>query len=1093
MMKPRLMVRLLGEFWITYDNRPLDNFPSARLQSLIAYLILHHDVLQPRRSLAYRLWPDSSEASARNNLRQLIYQLRQVLPDPDRFLAGDGSSLGWKLDDDQIIDVVTFESALEQAQAAANHKNIDLERYHLEIAIQSFHGDLLPGCYDEWTGPERERVHSSALTSLQKLMALQDQQRDYDKAIHTAQSMLLLDPLDENTHLQLMNLHLNNQDRAGAIRVYQNAAEVLKRELGVNPGSVLQDAYHRILQPFNAETTDSPETNRMRPDNLSDIYTLVGRRAEWQQMLNAWQRASHGSVEMVVISGEAGIGKSRLAEELVLWAERQGIITARARAYDVEGRLSLAPVTEWLHNSHFSTRIQSLDPIWRMEVSRLIPELRAQDPNLSKPEPITEYGQRQRFFEALTHAILIPKTPTILLMDDLQWCDQETMEWLHFLIRSDPLRPLLILATVRREEMQPPLNHLIQQLRASRNLTEIELQPLDASETTKLAGQTAGKELELTVAMRLYQESEGNPLYVIEMVHAGFQDRFQKDEAARGGENQSIDLPPRMQAVILQRLSQLSASARRIAEIGAVYGRPFSLDLLIEVEHVDEDSVVGALDELWQKRIIREQSPNHYAFTHDKLREVAFAEVSAPQRRLSNRRIAQALESLYSTNLETVSGQIAAHYDQAGVPEPAVAYYGMAGTLAASVYANDDAIFLLKRGLELVQHIPAGAKRDAQELSLHMAIAPPYRILKGWTASELGEALSRALILCDKVGTPAQRAQVLYGLQSQYVVEAKLEKVQYLYDEMHRLFLQTQGDTPQFAGMMFAGARLHMGQLSESRRAFEGIIATHNPEQIQDLQASQGVNYLAHSNAWYSHGLWLLGFPDSALRCAQDGVRIAGEYAQPFNQALTLTYLAMLQELRADTDTFCAQAEEALALSEEVQATYYRLWAHILVRFAYVDDQPSPQRLADLEDAIQSFKSTGARLRLPYYLSLLARGWLRAGAPDKALTVIENAMSHALNHNERCWDAELHRLRGEILWVQGADLSDVEAAFLRSLEIARTQQALAFELRSATSLARFWISQKRQSEGNKILHPLLDRYTEGLNTPDYQSAQILVS
>jgi tetratricopeptide (TPR) repeat protein len=467
--------------------------------------------------------------------------------------------------------------------------------------------------------------------------------------------------------------------------------------------------------------------------------------------------------------------------------------------------------------------------------------------------------------------------------------------------------------------------------------------------------------------------------------------------------------------------------------------------------------------------------------------------VSSPQRRLLHRRVAQALETLYADQLEPVSDQIAAHYDQAGAPEQAAAYYHMAGMVAAGVYDNENAILLFKHGLTALQGMPASAKRDAQELSLLLAIAPPYRFVLGWTAPELGEVLNRGLILCDKVGTPAQRAQVLYGLQSQYVVEARLEKVHLSYAEMRQLFLQTQGSVPRFAGLMYTGARLHMGQLSEARAGFEEIITSHNPEQIRDLQASQGVNYLAHANAWYAHGLWLLGLPDSALAHGLEGARIAAEVAQPFNQALTVTYLALLQELRADQEAFSAQAEQALVLSEESRATYYRQWAQIQVGFAHAWNRPSVDHLAHLEFAIQDFMETGARLRLPYFLSLLARASQQMGRMEKALETIELAMRYALTNNERCWDADLHRIRGEILLSQGVDPADAEAAFRRSLEIARTQGALAYRLRSSASLARLWISQGRQSEARELLEPLLDQFAEGQVEPDYRTAQILLS
>jgi predicted ATPase len=550
-----------------------------------------------------------------------------------------------------------------------------------------------------------------------------------------------------------------------------------------------------------------------------------------------------------------------------------------------------------------------------------------------------------------------------------------------------------------------------------------------------------------------------------------------------------------MQAVILQRLAQLSPIARHIAEIGAVYGQPFSLNLLLQTGQ-EEDILVSALDELWQKGMIAEKTANTYEYTHDKLREVAYNELSAPQRRSLHLRVAKALENLYGSNLEQVNGQIAVHYDRAGVPEKAISFYTVAGSTAASVYANEDAITLLKRGLDLIQQVDHNTKQNHQELDLLLAIIPPYRFTKGWTAPELGQALNRALALCDQVGTPAQRAQILYGLQSVYVVEGRLEKVQNTYDEMRYLFLQTQGSLPQFAGLMHTGARLHRGQFLEARKAFEEIMASHDEEQIRDLQASQGVNYLAHAHAWNAHALWFLGFSESAQQCALSGVQISARYAQPFNQALTATYLAMLQELRADSNGFRAQAEEALILAQESRAPYYQHWAQILVCFADSCDQPTANHLSCLEDAIQAFMATGARLRLPYYMSLLARAYHQFGETEKGLNVIEQAMSAALKNQERCWDSKLHRLRGEFLFFQtpkrAETLSIAESALLQSLDIAKAQKTITFELRASVSLARLWKEQQRPLEGKRLLTPILERFTEGCNSSDIQSAQSFV-
>lgn len=381
--------------------------------------------------------------------------------------------------------------------------------------------------------------------------------------------------------------------------------------------------------------------------------------------------------------------------------------------------------------------------MWRTEVSRVLPELVSEYPELAPYEPITEYGQRQRFFEALARAVLAAPQPLLLLIDDLQWCDQETLEWLHFLLRFDRKAKMLILGTARCEEVSPQhaLRSLLLHLRSTVQFTELILQPLDAAETAKLAAQVAGRDLDVDSIMRLYRETEGNPLFVVETVRSHGEGGSGNDEGGRsGGLEPVIPIPGKVQAIILIRLAQLSAPARELVYLAAAIGRVFTLDLLIKAGHTDDESAVRALDELWQRRIVQEQSPNNYDFTHDKLREIAYSEISGPQRWLLHRRIAQALEVMNADDLSPVSGQIAWQYERAAVFDRAIANYQRAAAAAQHLYANEDAVNMLARGLALLDHLTPGAKRDAQELNLRLALAPLYRMTKGWTSPEVEQA-----------------------------------------------------------------------------------------------------------------------------------------------------------------------------------------------------------------------------------------------------------------------------------------------------------------------------------------------------------------
>src|SRR5437763_6967201 len=214
--------------------------------------------------------------------------------------------------------------------------------------------------------------------------------------------------------------------------------------------------------------------------------------------------------------------KSRLTKYFMLCARQQCIVTAKARSYAAEGQLSLAPVTDWLRSEGLRVSLRQLDAVWLSEVARILPELFTEQPELPHYESVTEYGQRQRFFEALARAILVAPQPLLLLIDDLQWCDQETLEWLHFLLRFDPMARLLVVGCARGEELPPhhPLRTFLLHLRTTTGVTEITLQPLDATETAKLASQVANRELDMGSVMHLFQETEGYPLFVVEMVRA---------------------------------------------------------------------------------------------------------------------------------------------------------------------------------------------------------------------------------------------------------------------------------------------------------------------------------------------------------------------------------------------------------------------------------------------------------------------------------------------------------------------------------------------------------------------------------------------
>lgn len=1096
-MPPSLEMRLLGDFSLTCDGMLVEGINTSRLQSLIAYLVLHRDAPQLRQHLAFVFWPDSSETQARNNLRQLIHVLRHTLPSESDFLAIDTRTLQWRRDAPLRLDADEFTRALTIIEQAEQQSDSSALLAAGERMLEMYQTDLLPGCYDEWITPERERLRERFVQALGRLVVFHEAQRNFAVAIPYARRMIRAAPLHEEAYRSLMRLLALTGDRAGELQVFQACATALQRELGIGPSQATKDLHERLQHLEALPVADNPPVAALSSAHhqpMAGPPSLVGRAREWETLRQAWQAASTSSPSFVLITGEAGIGKSRLAEEMAHWASQQGATVATTRSYAVEGRLSFAPVIEWLRSAALRPHLGHLETVWLTEVTRILPELLTEYPGLPHYEPMSEYGQRQRFFQALALAVLAAPQPLLLAMDDLQWCDQDTLEWLHFLLRFDTDARLLILGTARTDEVSPqhPLRTLLHHLRHTIAVTEIALHPLDAAETAALAASMIERELDTASAMRLFGETEGNPLFVIEAVRAGLDELLKQPIISRGAvfpqALPSHTLPAGVRTVIAGRLAQLSASARELAALAAVVGREFSLDILTHASHTDEESIVRALDELWERGIVREQGNATYDFSHDKLREIAYAEINAPQRHLWHRRLARALETLYGDNLDPVSGQIAAHYEHGGSIEQTIPYYRRAALVAQRLFAHDDAILLLRHCLTLLEQIPSSATRDKQELDILLALEALYRITRGWTGPELEQVVDRSLVLCDRVGDDMQRAKTLYGLQSLLIVQAKLDRVQLVAEELHALYERTQNAAPPLLDMMLTGARLHLGRLSEANDSFTRILTTHDARQVLNFQESQGWNFAVHTRGWQSHALWCLGYPERALRSALDAVQLAHELEQLFNGALAATFLAMLSQMSADVATAQKHAEEALALTIEYKSPYYGAWSAILASHAHARAQPDEGHIVALRAAIEVFISTGVRLRLPYFLSLLADIYGLAGRPEEGLQVLEDALTESRNSNERWWDTELHRMRGELTLAAGRDVHGAETALQRAVDVARSQQSRMLELRALLSLARLRKAEQRGEETCQALRDLYSSFSEGFDTPDLRAA-----
>jgi DNA-binding SARP family transcriptional activator len=424
MRPPVLRARLLGPMDLKFGERQLPPLDSARAESLLAYLLLHRDVPQSRQRLAFLLWPDSAEGQAHTNLRKVLHNLRRALPDADRLIEVGPRTLRWRPDALLWLDVEQFERAVAAGR--------------LEEAVRLYAGELLEGRYDEWLADERERLAGLHADALERLARQREHGQRWPEAIRCAERLVALDPLRVESHRLLIELCRASGDRARAVRAYHACAAMLERELGIAPSPGTRAVYESLIAvppadvtaPEGAPASLAAETGS--GTNAPSMSPFVGRGDEQAQLAAVWSEAASGHAQLVLVTGEAGVGKTRLVEELRAHA---GAVTVEARAYPAEGSLAYGVAAAWLRSGPVSARLARLERPQLTELARLLPEVAA---HVTPPEPLPEAELRYRLYGAIARAVLAAGAPLLLIADDVQWADPQSLGLIHYLMRVSP-------------------------------------------------------------------------------------------------------------------------------------------------------------------------------------------------------------------------------------------------------------------------------------------------------------------------------------------------------------------------------------------------------------------------------------------------------------------------------------------------------------------------------------------------------------------------------------------------------------------------------------------------------------------------------
>ncbi len=680
--------------------------------------------------------------------------------------------------------------------------------------------------------------------------------------------------------------------------------------------------------------------------------------------------------------------------------------------------------------------------------------------------------------------------PLLLVFEDLHWIDAETQALLDSLIDSLPTARLLLLVNYRPEYQHG--------WGSKTYYTQLRLDPLPPASAEAVLDALLGPDPGLApLKQLLIARTEGNPFFLEESVRTLVETGVLVGEPGAYRLAQSlptIQVPATVQAILAARIDRLPAEEKQLLQAAAVIGTEVPFPLLQAIAELPEAALyrglahLQAAEFLYETRLFPERA---YTFKHALTQQVAYQSLLTSTRQRYHQQLAQALEARPET-VETQPERLAHHYTEAGLAAQAVGYWQRAGERNNTRSAYVEAVAHLTRGLEVLQTLPDTPARAQHELLLQTTLGPAVGASKGHGAPEVEAVYSRALELCRQVGETPQLFVALMGLWQFYLVRAQHQTARELGERLLSL-AQRDGDPALLvqAHRALGEAFQNLGELVSAQQHLAQGSALYDPQQHHSraILSDPGV-YCLSFVAWV---LWLLGYPEQALKRSQAALTLARELSHPPSLASALIFAVMLHQLRRERQLTQDRAEAAIALALEQGLPHQVAYGTIMRGWALAMQGQWEQGMAQIQQGLVAQHATGAEIARPSFLALLAEAHAAAGQAEAGLGVLAEALALVDHTGERYWEAEVYRRKGEFLLRQAVPAApQAEACFQQALAVARRQQAKSWELRTALSLARLWQQQGKRAEAQELLAPIYSWFTEGFDTADLQDARALL-
>ena len=898
--------------------------------------------------------------------------------------------------------------------------------------------------------------------------------------------------------------------------------------------------------------SESGARHRLEAATMAGLTPFIGREEESNLLRKHWEQVQEGRGQVILVSGEAGIGKSRLIQELKEQLMREPSICIETRCSPYYRQSAFYPVIDYIQRSLQFGREETQEAK-RQKLERVLARAHLEDAAplfanlLSLPFSLGVYAnlapQRQR--EKLLHVIvswflsLTRHKPVLTMWEDLHWSDPSTLALLQLLTEQLPTSRILAVFTFRPEFTLPwpPRSHV----------TSLMLGRLGFRHAETMVGNVAkGKTLPHEVKEQIVNKTDGVPLFVEELTKMVLESGLMKEQGGAYhlvGPLPPLAIPTTLQDSLFARLDGLAA-AREVAQVGAVLGREFAPEVLHAVVGGDEQALQLALEKLVAAEVLyrRGVTPRaRYVFKHALIQDAAYQSLLTGKRQQYHQQIARILEERFPDTKETQPELIAHHYTEAGVATHAVTAWQKAGQKAIEQSAFVEATEHLHKGLAVLKTLPETPARDQQELHLYALLGPALMTLNGYSAPDVEKIYAQALALCHRVGETPRRFQVLLGLAIFYLTSGELQTARQLGEQC--LSLAQQEDNPSRllqARVVLANVLFYQGDFLRAQEHLlqgmalqNGALLLSPPRTLRD----PGVNALPSLLAWT---LWCLGYADRAVQKSEEALALADRSGRPLSQVIAGVFMCGARTLRREKSAALPHAEQAVILATEQGFSLWAAYGVILRGWALGQQANQEEGIAQMQQGLATLRAMGAELVQSWFLLMLAEAYGKDGKAAEGLAIIAQAFAGVQKRGEQAFAAELYRLRGELTLaqsrvqslesrvqenqkpvlslvegakdksqkpvlslVEGSENTDprslppdhqgeAEGYFLKAIEIARQQQAKSWELRATMSLCRLWQKQGKESEAQKLLAESYSWFTEGFDTLDLQEARGLL-